>query len=411
MDKMNTLRTAIAVLIGIVTVVGPTAAQTIFQNPEYEYVIDLPVSWQVVDANNPAFVSFTDPNRATVLQIFAFPPERFDGATQIDAFFQQQLRVEGDREQYTFAGSDAVFADYRYETAGTVMRGYMLFLDHDRYDAAVLSLAQHDLWAAYHDVLLSQLDGFSATLAERELPGPVAYYVLATDDGAGSDPGSAERARELVLPSGRRATLPAAIASDAAIEAAQVLIEREARLLTAYQPLPGQSPRVAPGAVPPWVAAWRRYFRMIYRDNFARLEPVAQLVFDDLARSGHNRSDYPAVLLQWLQGAEFVRTGDLSDLMSPGACLVSYSGDCDSLGLTYAILLEHLGFDAILMLSAEYEHAMVGVDVPGDGARFPFSGRNWLVAELTADVALGQIAAEMADPAGWIGVDLDPTRP
>lgn len=411
MDKMNTLRTTIALLIGIVAVVGPAAAQTIFQNPEYEYVIDLPVSWQVVDANNPAFASFTDPNRATVLQIFAFPPERFDGATQIDAFFRQQLRVEGDREQYIFAGSDAVFADYRYETAGTVMRGYMLFLDHDRYDAAVLSLAKQDLWAAYHDVLLSQLDGFSATLAERELPGPVAYYVLATGQSSGGDTSSGEPGRELVLPSGRNVTMPEVVASDAAIEAAQVLIEREARLLTAYQPLPGQSPPVAPGAVPPWVAAWRRYFRMIYRDNFARLEPVAELVFDDLVRADHARSDYPAVLLEWLQGAEFVRTGDLSDLMSPGACLVSYSGDCDSLGLTYAILLEHLGFDAILMLSAEYEHAMVGVDVPGAGARFQFDGRDWLVAELTAEVALGQIAAEMADPAGWIGVDLDPTRP
>ena len=407
---MNTPYTAIAVLIGMTTLTGPTSAQAIFQNPEYEYSIDLPIGWQVVEADDPAFVGFTDPNRTTVLQIFAFPPERFAGATQIDAFFRQQLRVEGDHETYTFAGSDAVFADYQYETGAAVMRGYMLFLDHDRYDVAVLSLAEVDAWPAYHDVLLSQLDSFSATPAERELPGPVAYYVLATGDSSKGS-GSTDHGRDVILPSGRRVAIPMALASDAAIDAAQMLIEREARLLYAYQPLPGRPLSAAPGTVPPWSAAWQRYFRMIYRDNFARMEPVAELVFNDLVQAGYNRDDYPAVLLRWLQGAEFVRTGDVSDLMSPGAGLVSYSGDCDSLGLIYAILLEHLGVDTILMLSAKHKHALVGVDVSGAGARFRFDGRDWLVAELTAEVALGQIAAEMADPADWIGVDLDPMRP
>ena len=402
---MNTPRTAIAVLIGMTALTGLTSAQAIFRNPEYEYSIDLPIGWQVVEADDPAFVGFTDPDRTTVLQIFTFPPDRFAGATQIDAFFRQRLRAEGDRERYVFAGSDAVFADYQYETGAAVMRGYMLFLDHDRYDVAVLSLAEVDAWPAYHDVLLSQLDSFSATDAERELPGPVTYYLPA------NVPGSADHGRDLILPSGRRVAIPMALASDAALDAAQVLIEREARLLSAYQPSPGRPLSAAPGSVPPWSAAWRRYFRMIYRDNFARMAPVAELVFDDLVQAGHNRKDYPAVLLRWLQGAEFVRTGGMSDLMSPGAGLISYSGDCDSLGLIYAILLEHLGIDAILMLSAVHGHAMVGVDVPGEGARFRFSGRDWLVAELTAEVALGQIAAEMADPADWIGVDLDPTRP
>ena len=402
---MNTHRTAIAVLIGIVALTGSASAQAIFQNPEYGYSIDLPIGWQVVEADDPAFVGFTDPNRAAVLQVFVFPPERFAGATRIDAFFRQRLRVEGDREAYVFAGSDAVFADYRYETGAAAMRGYMLFLDHDRYDAAVLSLAEESAWPAYYDALLSQLDSFAATPAERQLPGPVAYYLTA------NAPGSVDHDRGVVLPSGRRVTMPMASASDAAIDAARVLIEREARLLSAYQPPPGQPLHVAPGSVPPWSAAWQRYFRMIYRDNVARMEPVAALVFDDLVQAGHDREDYPAVLLRWLQGAEFVRTGGMSDLMSPAESLVEYSGDCDSLGLVYAILLKHLGIDAILMLSAVHGHAMVGVDVPGAGARFRFGGRDWLVAELTDEVALGRIAAEMADPADWIGVDLDPTRP
>ena len=117
----------------------------------------------------------------------------------------------------------------------------------------------------------------------------------------------------------------------------------------------------------------------------------------------------PVRILEWLQSAEYKRTRSLSDLMSPAVCLVEFAGDCDSLGITYAILLHHLGFDAILMASVEYAHAMVGVDIPGEGARFPFQDRQWLVAELTEEVGIGRIAQEMSDIGGWIGVKLDPT--
>ena len=58
------------------------------------------------------------------------------------------------------------------------------------------------------------------------------------------------------------------------------------------------------------------------------------------------------------------------------------------------------------MVSDVYSHAMAAVDLAGSGARFPFGGREWLVAELTAPVTLGQIDSTMADPAGWIGVSL-----
>jgi hypothetical protein len=49
---------------------------------------------------------------------------------------------------------------------------------------------------------------------------------------------------------------------------------------------------------------------------------------------------------------------------------------------------------------------MAALDLAGGGARFPFADKNWLVAELTAQVNLGMIAQNMADPNQWIGIDL-----
>ena len=84
--------------------------------------------------------------------------------------------------------------------------------------------------------------------------------------------------------------------------------------------------------------------------------------------------------------------------------MLSRSGDCDSLGMVYVLLLRRLGFDAVLLVSSKYSHAMAGVDVPGKGARIAYEGKNYLVAELTDKVELGLIDQTMADPAGWIPV-------
>jgi hypothetical protein len=70
------------------------------------------------------------------------------------------------------------------------------------------------------------------------------------------------------------------------------------------------------------------------------------------------------------------------------------------------MILERLGIDCVLMLSREYSHAMLAVDVPGGGQRFPFKGRMYLVAETTAKVGLGMIDASQADFSKWLGVDL-----
>ena len=90
----------------------------------------------------------------------------------------------------------------------------------------------------------------------------------------------------ITLPEGTEFELPPSVVSPAVADAAQTLIEREARVLSAYAPDEAESPRIGDGPAPPWAVAWRRYFRMIYRDSFSRLEPVAEALFMDLARAG-----------------------------------------------------------------------------------------------------------------------------
>lgn len=390
-------------LLFVAFLATPIAGQTVFQNPDYEYIVDIPVGWEIIDGQQTEFINFADPAHRAVFQIVAFEGSRFATVAEIDRFIQTQFSAEGDTAPFEYMDSRAIFADYRFSVGSFAVRGYMVFINAESYDFAVMTYAPEEYYELYHDFLLSALDSFSLDAETRTQPGPVSVFFAEPVDVAGESP------EELSLPSGRSVALPLSAASEGMLDAANVLIEREARILVQYAPEEGASPRIGAEPGPLWVQAWRRYFRTIYRDNFARLEPVAEALYEDLARADVQRSEIPSVVLDWLQHARYERTRSISDLMSPGACLVEFAGDCDSLGLTYAILLTQMGFDVILMVSREYDHALVGVDVPGEGARFPFQNRQWLVAELTAQVAIGQIAQDMSDIGGWIGIKLDPT--
>ena len=56
------------------------------------------------------------------------------------------------------------------------------------------------------------------------------------------------------------------------------------------------------------------------------------------------------------------------------------------------------------MLSKEFSHSLVAVDVQGTGARFPFNGKKYLVGETTAKVDLGLIDSEQSEITAWKGI-------
>ncbi|TVQ35685.1 MAG: hypothetical protein EA384_15850 [Spirochaetaceae bacterium] len=369
-----------------------------FRNSAYDYYLDIPIGWTVLHAESAEEVTFTDSERKAVFQVLAFE-NRFDSIERLGRFVRERFDAYGDSAGFTYNGYDSLLADYRFSAGRNELRGYFLLVHAGRRSYVVMGYAALARYEQYHDVLLSAMDSFAPGSAARHLPGPVSqfYYPYPAPDPK----------TVTVTIDGARLQLPL---DDGELEATQVLIEREARLLTAYGRHAYRRPD--PRNLPPWAVAWQRYYRAIYRDNFARLAPLARQLDQHFSATAVPAGRIPRELLAWLQGFEYYQTGSLSRLLSPPLTLVTRSGDCDSLGLTYVILLHHLGFDAILLVSSEYAHAVAGVDVAGDGWRYRFEGRSYLAAELTADAELGLIDSTLADPGGWIPVGFrDPPLP
>ncbi|MEM5947136.1 hypothetical protein WKV44_01110 [Spirochaetia bacterium 38H-sp] len=352
-----------------------------YTDDRYGFIVEPPVDWQITQSEKG--LTATSPDGSVVFQVAAFESDKFESSMDIAAAFLGAMEAKGDTAGFVaYDNNDCILADASFDVEQGSLRGFFVFINDAPMDYIVMSYAPQELYDKVSDLIISSVNSFSPSQERYFYPGPISQFfypvdgpqkkkyklnILDTDFAINIDPGEED--------------------------ASQVMIEREARILMTYKD------ELA-------YRAWERYYRLITRDQYVRLAPLVSQLEEILAKKNIDVQDYPNVLLKWLQGFDFKRSGTISDLIPPVSCLTQKAGDCDSLALTYLIILHYFGFDGILMLSSEYAHAMAAVDTAGDGARFSHDRKRYLVAELTDDVPIGMIASDMSDPAKWIGVSI-----
>ena len=347
---------------------------------DWQCYVDMPQGLDPL-AMTETKATFGNDKENVFFQVKVYPADTYKTADDIFKSVKKQLQAEGDGYTYKYNGYDSVFADISFNTGLASYRAYSVFINSEKYDIAVLSFCEQEIYENAHFYILSALDSFSDSHQALYSPGPVSvFYETAAEINNAVKISVPFEDKDIKLETG-----------SASVEAAEITAEREARVLSLFTASDTD--------------AWSRFYRMIYRDNYKRIDDLFYHVRDNLLRGVKDPEEISKRLLSWLQKFSYSRTGTIADFSPPLTALKDYSADCDSLGVIYIILLKRLGIDAILMVSSEYSHSMAAVDIPGKGARFPFNGKKYLVAEMTKDVSIGQINAKTADPAKWMGIE------
>ena len=348
------------------------------------FVLEPPVGWTVLDVTESRW-TFQDFTGEAFMQIKVWPGSEWDSIEGVFDGVCSDINASADGERFDLYGRDAIFGVLEFNSGGYDYSGYGVFTDGEDFDMAILSFASVEAFSQLRDYILSAVDSFALSPVLMHNPGPVSSYYLQSFGGP------ERRPAETVI-DGQPVEWNV---DEHAVETSQLIIEREAAILADFKPDTDAG-----------VEAWKRYYRMIYRDNYSRLDYPAALIRDRLSAV----DEAPCSLLSWVQGFEYRRTAG-SDLISPLSAAAFEEGDCDSRALLYIILLNHYGIDSALMVSSVYSHAMAAVDIPGSGARIGVGNRGFLVAETTDDVEIGMIASDMADPANWIVIPLMEKEP
>jgi len=367
----------LTVLPFLLALLTPLAADQYYV-PDGDYHINVPVRWDLYDSSDSREISFLSDDQSTILQVSWFEGTQFDDVNNMCRYFADGVGAElHDQSLFSYLDWQSLLADMSFESGGNHFRGWFLFLEGDEYDYQVIVFSPEGDYERTFPYILSCLDSFSPGEEALRNPGVISRLFYTKE--------SASYEKKTAYIQGMAFIYDY---DPFELEASQVVIEREAPLLTNFTKSSPESK-----------LAWDRYYKLVYRDNYHRLDPVYEALRPHLdSLSDREKAE---TLLAWLQGFEYGSSGTFSDLLSPLASLVKDVGDCDSLALAYLILLEHFNIEGILLVSQEYAHAMAGVLVDRGGFTFPYGENNYVVAELTKKVDMGMIASGMTDPEKW----------
>lgn len=178
-------------------------------------------------------------------------------------------------------------------------------------------------------------------------------------------------------------------------DAADYVVMREYEVLLFYQ------------SSPLWQLAWQRYYRMIFRDSCTRLQQVSFDVYNALAPDCADETEYAQKLLNWTQEFEYAREKNAADFTSLPAVLLGEGSDCDSRSLLIAVMLQSMNIDSIIYVSAEYSHAIAGLNSTHPGFGFKTGETTYLTGDTTVkNLTWGKLSADIADAGRWIPVIL-----
>ncbi len=346
----------------------------IIGSPEEGWSIDLPEGYILAEKSGSDRYRFTHTIFSSDLLIARYDAAQFSSAEEALIHVQKQFTDTQDRAAFFWRNREAALG----KIESSQLSGWSLALElpEKRGWLAFASVSPPDKFEYSEILILSTLDAVCTDEGSWFASGPITTFAWPQEGPLAGQFKTAEYTVEAPFD-----------ATD--IPASQAVVDREFSLLTAYL----DSPLV--------YDAWKRYYRMIWKDSWERMEKAAFVAAAVLPDNAYEKA---AVLLEWTQSFRYERNLEQSDFASLPAAFIENRGDCDSRALLTALLLNQMGIDAVVMISPEFSHALVGVDCEGEGARFESGGKKYLVGDTTAKVKMGLIAREMADPTKWFAV-------
>jgi hypothetical protein len=177
---------------------------------------------------------------------------------------------------------------------------------------------------------------------------------------------------------------------------------------------------------------WRNLYYDLYDHDKRNLAPLQDSIIAFAGRNGIQKSDLIYSIVTMIQDIRYnyVLQDDSClmhedfpclplepyGILPPVGFMYTLSGDCDTRTVLLFTILKNLGYDPIIVNSAQYGHSMLAVDIPSQGDYFIHKGRKFYFWETTSTGwAPGMLPPEMNNIDYWTIIldyefETDPTR-
>lgn len=143
------------------------------------------------------------------------------------------------------------------------------------------------------------------------------------------------------------------------------------------------------------------YWKNVYYELYRYDAPIISFLKDSLQNLAVNNAlttgDFARLIVSFVQDIPYnyvvpgpcdrndhpCRGNEKFGILSPVEFLYSLSGDCDTRSVLLYDLLRHFGYNPLIMISNEYRHAMIAIDLPAVGDHIIHKGKKFYFWETT----------------------------
>lgn len=356
--------------------------------PHFNYSIYPPIGWKLQPYTTAAELSWLSRDMDVACSVTAYDGSSYQTVEEMFKTLSREYHGQGEFFSFVYQGMEALLGEVEFKIADRVHKGWLLFLEGDEFDYHLNAFSLLESYEVSQSKILSVIDSFAYGESGALGFGPVSTFLH-----------SSENKQVLTYPIDFFNQTINISSSEYDFTNAQTIIEREADIMKDYSEDPTN-----------FYSAWKRYYKLIFRDNYSRLEPLFQELNRYLGQdmfSDYQRAEY---LMLWLHSFQYDRLGGQSDLLNPLASCTSQTGDCDARSLIMGILLHKFGIESILLTSEKVKHAMIAVKIPGEGVKYSYDGDDYLRIELTKKALMGEIPENLVDESLWTVVEMEYTH-
>lgn len=370
----------------IILVLGFNLSSEIISVPKYNYSVYLPEGWILQEYSDDSELSWLSHDNGVVFSVTSWSGEVFENINEMFDELTSGFNADGDFVQYKYLTRKSAIGEVTFTTNSLEYKGWILFVNGSDFDYFISAFSLLENYIDQYSEIQSAIDSFAIGKEGELQPGPMSAFMDAS-------PNRVDRVYSVDF-LGQELKISV---SETDFSSTQTLIEREANVMLNYSNDPEN-----------FYNAWKRYYKIIYRDSFKRMDSVYNALYPYLSQDKYDDYKKAELIMFWLQGYEYKRDlNSASDLLNPLESVITKTGDCDARSLVMGILLSKFGIKSLLLTSEKVKHAMIAVLCQGDGAAFHYEGENYLTVELTAKALIGEIKESMSDPALWTPISME----
>ncbi len=153
---------------------------------------------------------------------------------------------------------------------------------------------------------------------------------------------------------------------------------------------------------------WSAVYKLIRNDNEEKVKIISDIMRYAIQKNELDSMQSIEMILSFVQEITYyIPKENYFEVYPPLNSIIANKGDCDTKSIMFAMILEDLGYDAVVFYSSKYLHAMAGVNINGRGTYKTYAGKRYYFVETTAKGwSIGRMPYDMKNLIYWHTIDL-----